>query len=254
MTSETRSTGRSPGAIYLADVSRILGVIADEESDSMDAAAIAMARTIANDGLVHVFGTGHSHLVAAEMFYRAGGLAAINPILVEGLLLHAGAELSTSLERTPGIGPVIFSRLGARSIDTLILISNSGANVIALELAAEARALGMTIIAITSRAHSGSSLARDGQQIRIADVADIVIDNHGVAGDASIDVPGTPSKMGPSSTVAGAAIANYLALTTAAILASSGEAPMVFASSNLVGGDEANREALDRYRSRVRSL
>lgn len=252
----TENTGAEGGlfADYIALLQSQLADLAQTQSDAVDAAAEVIAQTIAADGLVHIFGTGHSHLLAAEMFYRAGGLAAINPILVEGLLLHAGAELSTTLERVPGLGEVIFAKLGATSADTLIVISNSGANVVARELLGLAQALGMTVIAITSLAHATSAAARGGGALRLHELADIVIDNRGVPGDAAVAVPGIATPMGPTSTAIGAAIINGLAVSAAAKLAARGTAPVVFSSSNVEGGDAANAAALERYRPRVRSL
>lgn len=238
---------------YLDAVTKTLASL-QTQRDAMTAAARAVAATVASDGLLHVFGTGHSHLIAAELFYRAGGLGAVNPILVEGLLLHAGAELSTSLERTPGIGSVIFSRLAATSADTLLVISNSGSNVIARELLACASDLGMTTIALTSIAHATDSAVRVPGQPRIHELADIVIDNGGVAGDAAVTVDGIPQAMGPTSTVVGAAIVNAIAIEAAELTIAAGGVPAVFSSSNLAGGDEANRDILARYRARVRSL
>ena len=224
------------------------------QEDVIRRAADAVATTIAADGLLHVFGTGHSHMLAEELFYRAGGLAAINPVLIEGLLLHAGAELSTTMERTAGLGDVIFERLSATAADTLLVVSNSGANVIARELVERARAAGMTTIAIVSLAHARSAASRGSGAPRIDELADIVIDNLGVAGDAAVEVDGVERPMGPTSTVVGTAIVNVIAMTAAQLAVERGVQPVVFTSSNVAGGDEQNRAALERYRARVRSL
>ncbi|MBX3194272.1 MAG: SIS domain-containing protein [Microbacteriaceae bacterium] len=225
-----------------------------EQADAIRRAGEAVAATIAADGLLHVFGTGHSHLLAEELFYRAGGLAAVNPVLIEGLLLHAGAELSTSMERTAGLGAVIFDRLGAAPVDTMLVATNSGSNIIARELVERARDHGMTTIAIVSLAHATSASSRGAGARRVDEIADIVIDNLGRPGDAAIAVPGVELPMGPTSTVMGAAIVNAVAMTAAAIAAERGVQPVVFTSSNVAGGDERNRAALERYRARVRSL
>jgi uncharacterized phosphosugar-binding protein len=224
------------------------------QEEAIRRAADAVASTIVADGLFHVFGTGHSHMLAEELFYRAGGLAAVNPVLVEGLLLHAGAELSTTMERTAGIGEVIFDRLGATADDTLLVVSNSGSNVIARELVECARATGMTTIAIVSRAHAESAASRGSGAPRVHDLADIVLDNLGRPGDAAIEVAGVERPMGPTSTVVGTAIVNVIAMIAARLAAERGAQPAVFTSSNVSGGDEANRAALERYRARVRSL
>ena len=94
----------SAGRRYLSGVIGILEQISRDQWPYIRTAAGFVTDTISSGGLVHVFGTGHSHMLAEELFYRAGGLAAANPILVESLMLHAGAENSTQLERRSGIG------------------------------------------------------------------------------------------------------------------------------------------------------
>ncbi|MBX3099916.1 MAG: sugar isomerase domain-containing protein [Salinibacterium sp.] len=247
------SPSTDPLADYTADLAVRLGALS-EQAAVIDAAAQAIADTISADGMLHVFGTGHSHLLAAELFYRAGGLGAVNPLLIEGLLLHAGAELSTSMERTPGLGPAIFAKMDARPIDTLLVISNSGANVIARELTRLANDAGLTTIALISTAHATSAASRGATGERIDQLARFVIDNGGVPGDAALEVAGVDRPMGPTSTVLGAAIVNVLAMTAAMKVAQTGIQPSVFTSSNVSGGDEENRATLARYRSRARSL
>lgn len=222
--------------------------------DLIDSASSLVAETLVDDGLVHVFGSGHSHMLAEEMFYRAGGLGAVNPVLVDSLMLHANASLSTELERTHGLGTALFAGLRATEHDTLIVVTNSGANLVAIELATCARELGMAVIAIVSRRHAESASGRGGGSTPLDALADVVLDNLGVPGDAAIAVPGLDRPMGPTSSVIGTALVNAIALTAAGIAADRGAPAAVFASSNVVGGDEANAGILDRYRGRVRSL
>ena len=73
--------------------------------DEIKNAAAKMAEVIARDEVVHVIGPGgHSNMAVEELFWRAGGFAAINPILDPGTnLIHGGAR-SMIIERTPGYG------------------------------------------------------------------------------------------------------------------------------------------------------
>jgi len=225
-----------------------------DQGETLQGAGALVAQTLIDDGLVHVFGSGHSHMLAEELFYRAGGLGAVNPVLVDSLMLHANASLSTELERTPGLGTALFAGLQAVERDTLIVVTNSGANLVAIELATAARARGMAVIAIISRRHADSAGGRAGGATPLDALADVVLDNLGVPGDAAIAVPGLDRPMGPTSSVIGTAMVNAIALTAAGIAAQRGAPAAVFASSNVVGGDEANAGILDRYRGRVRSL
>lgn len=251
---DAHADGSAASSGFLAQVASLLGRLADEQKDPLAAAAQAVSRTLINDGLVHVFGSGHSHMVALEGFYRAGGLAAVDPVLVESLMLHGNAVLSTAVERTAGIGRAVFTDLAPGGDDTFILVSNSGRNQVAVELALAARAQGLTVIAIVSRAHAASTAHLHLNDAGLVELADIVIDNLGAAGDAATAVPGVAAPMGPTSTATGAAIIHAIAMDAAAIAAAAGQTPAVFTSSNVPGGDELNVAAIARYRGRVRSL
>lgn len=239
---------------YLAHTAELLGRLAEEQGQAISAAAEIVARTLVADGLVHVFGSGHSHLLALEGFYRAGGLAAVDPILLESLMLHGNAALSTVIERSDGLGAGILADLAPGADDCLVVISNSGGNRIAVELAVAARERGMPVIAIVSAAHAASAQAVQAERTNLLAVADVVIDNLGEAGDASVTVDGIPARMGPTSTVVGAAIIHAIQASAAARAVAAGVEPAVFASSNVAGGDARNAATIARYRGRVRSL
>lgn len=249
---------------YLTDTAALLTRLATEQQAPISAAAAIVADTLVHDGLVHVFGSGHSHMLALEGFYRAGGLAAVDPILVPSLMLHSNAVLSTALERTAGIGSSLLADLQPGPHDSFILVSNSGGNRVAIELARGARERGLSVVAIVSAAHARSALALNAQApgdkapheapSNLIDLADVVIDNLGAVGDAATTVVGVASPMGPTSTVTGAAIIHAIAIEVAALAAAAGASPAVFSSSNVAGGDARNIEAISRYRGRVRSL
>ena len=244
----------SAGRRYLAEASRLVDRLADEEWATIARAADLVADALAGGGDVHAFGTGHSHMLAEELYYRAGGLVDVRPILFEGLMLHASAPLSTALERMPGLAAALVEDHPIAAGDVLIVASNSGANRVAEELAEAARAVGMPVIAIVSLQHAGSHGSLRGGDASLARLADVVIDNCGVAGDAAVTVPGVPMPVGPTSTVVGAAIVNAIAVRAMAQAAAAGVEPPVFRSSNMAGGDDHNHALFERYQSRVRSL
>ena len=112
--------------------------------DEVGRAAVLVADTVAAGGLIHVFGTGHSHLMAEELFYRAGGLAQVNPILVDPLMLHSGAARSTRLERVPGLAAALLESESVGPDDLMIVVSNSGGNATGIEMLLAARDLGLS--------------------------------------------------------------------------------------------------------------
>jgi uncharacterized phosphosugar-binding protein len=202
-----------------------------------------------NDGRVFIFGTGHSHMLAEEVHYRAGGLAVTVPILAPPLMLHEGAAESTVHERTPGYVRTIFDRYDIRPGDVLIIASNSGVNAATIEAADIGRGRGAKIIALTSVAYSAEVAAARGGIRRLADLADIVLDNGAPAGDAVVEVKGSPLKVGPVSTAIGAAILNAIFAGVAARLATGGNAP-IYISANMPGAAEVNKALVERYRPR----
>jgi uncharacterized phosphosugar-binding protein len=232
------------GRRYLAEASRLVERLAGDEWASLSAAAALVADALARGGSVHAFGTGHSHMLAEELFYRAGGLVRVKPILFEGLMLHAGAQLSTSLERLPGVAAALLEHHPIAAGDVLIVASNSGGNAVVREMAGLAHARGIPVIAIVSRAHASSGSARAAGDTNLQDVADVVIDNGGAPGDAAVAIDGFAQRVGPTSTVVGAAALNAIVAEAAERLVAQGIQPDVFLSSNVEGGDDVNARLL----------
>jgi uncharacterized phosphosugar-binding protein len=240
----------SAGLRYLGAARDLIDQVVEGQWPNISAAADLVADTLERGGMIHAFGSGHSHLLAEELFYRAGGLVRVRPILFEGLMLHASARLSTALERVPGLGTVLLDDHPIARGDVLIVASNSGGNAVSSELALAARRGGASVIALTSLRHATSAAARatDGQ--RLHEIADIVIDNRGSVGDASVEIDGFDRKVAPTSTVLGAAILNALAAEAVERLVARGVVPEVYTSSNVEGGDAANASFFARETAR----
>lgn len=236
----------SPGRRYLEIAGDLVARLLDDEWPNIRAAAELVADTLAARGIVHAFGTGHSHMLAEELYYRAGGLVDVRPILFEGLMLHASAPLSTSLERLPGLAVALLDDHPILPGDALIVASNSGSNAVTSELARLARDGGARVIAVTSLHHATSSAARATALPRLHEIADVVIDNGGRVGDAAVEIDGIGSRVAPTSTVVGAAIVNAIVAEAVGILVERGSAPEIFASSNVEGGDAVNAALLGR--------
>lgn len=230
----------SPGRRYLATAQELLGRLAEEEWPNIVSAAKLVAGALERDNSVHVFGTGHSHMLAEEMFYRAGGLVRVRPILFEGLMLHASATLSTSLERLPGLAEALLAEHPIVDGDVLIAASNSGSNAVTSELVRQARDSGAAVIAITSLQHATSAEARPTDLPRLHELGDIVIDNGGCVGDAAVHIDGFAKKVAPTSTVVGTAILNAIVAETVHLLVARGVTPDVYSSSNTTVGDADN--------------
>jgi uncharacterized phosphosugar-binding protein len=230
----------SAGRRYLRSVAGLVAGLESTAWSDIEAGAGLMADALEGGGVIHAFGSGHSHMLAEEMFYRAGGLVRVRPILFEGLMLHASAPLSTALERLPGLASAILDDHPMAGGDVLIIVSNSGSNSVITEMARAVRQGGVRTIAITSLEHATSGATRERSEERLHELVDVTIDNRGVVGDASIAVPGVENRVAPTSTVVGAAIVNALVAETVERLVERGMVPEVFSSSNVAGGDAVN--------------
>lgn len=227
---------------YLGRVQSILDDIGKTQLEAISRAADVAAAAIAGGGRLHLFGTGHSHVIAEEAFYRAGGLAAVNAILEPALMLHEGPFKSTAMERLEGYAEIILDHSAVKAGDVLMIISNSGRNAVPVEMALTAKARGIPVIVLTSLAHSRSVPSRHSSGKHLFEVGDVVIDNCGVPGDAVLRADGSAARICPTSTVTGAAIINMLEAEVVARLCAMGIEPPVFLSANIDGGDEFDRK------------
>lgn len=242
------------GQEYFANLQRVLTRIGSEQSDNMERAAELIADALENGKKVFAFGTGHSHMLAEELFYRAGGLVQIRPILETSLMLHESASKSTKLERLGDYGEILFEQYGIEKGDVLLLFSNSGRNGVSIDLALLSQKNGVSTIVITNMEHTMSGASRHPSGKKLYECATVAIDNCGCLGDACVTIDGIDRKVSPTSTAAGAAILNAVTARSIEIMVSRGFVPEIFASSNVDGGDEINEAYVRKYIKEIKSL
>ena len=219
----------------------------------MSNASEILADTLVHGGTIYTFGTGHSHLLAEEIFYRAGGLVKVHPILDEPLMLHVSASRSSQMERLPGYAELLINQhLGIKPNDTLIIFSNSGRNTVPIDMAMLAKGKGMRVIGLVNLRHSQNVSSRHPSGKRLFEVCDVVLDNGGCIGDAS--VPIGDYTVGPTSTTVGAAILQASVCGTVAAMLKKGIQPEIFCSGNIDGGDEKNKAYIDKYADQIPML
>ena len=234
---------------YMSAVRRQLDAVEANETGAIDQAAAACAEAILADRQIYVFGTGHSHMLAEEGHFRAGGLAAVCPILASSLMLHEGAVASSQFERTLGLAQVTLDRYPIGVGDVVFVFSNSGVNAAPVEAATTARSRGAKVVGVISAAYAGQTPPGPSGR-RLSDVADIVIDNHGPPGDALVPLPGTDQRAGPGSTIAAAFILNAVLVEAMTRTATAGHPAPVYLSANMPGAKQRNAALIDRYRPR----
>ena len=248
---------------YLDQAQAILDSIRATQMDVIETAAELCAATILQDGLVHLFGTGHSRIFVEEMFPRHGSFPGFHPIVELSLTYHNlvvgsnGQRQAMFLEHIEGFGQVILRNFVFSKPDCFLIFSNSGVNQVVIDVALEAKRQAMPVIAVVSLDHCQKSDAMHSSGKKLTDVADIVIDNCTPAGDALVRIDGLDDPVGPGSTIGAAAVTNALKCRIAEKLTLSGKPPIVLTSSIFIG-NQASKERFDAcyddYRNRVQRV
>lgn len=235
----------SKAAEYYEHIKEILARIVETQADRIQEAAGLIADLIARDGVLYILGSGHSLMVAAEGYHRAGGLVPVD-------VIHD--PTFGRAERLEGYAKVLLDHYDVPTGGVVVITSNSGRNALPIEMALECKSRGIRTIAITSLAHSKSVSARHPSGKRLFEIADVVIDNCGVPGDAILEMEGLPGRFCATSAVAGAFIIQSVIAQTVENLVRMGVEPPVLISANIDGGDEHNKRIAARYRGRIKGL
>ncbi|MFF4547288.1 SIS domain-containing protein [Streptomyces sp. NPDC001435] len=225
----------------------------DEESGAITAAGTLLADTVQAGGRLFAFGAGHSSLAAQDVVYRAGGLALMNLLAVPGVVGVdvTPATLGSALERVDGLATAVLDTAPIRSGDVLVIISLSGRNSLPVEMAMNARALGIRVIGVTSVAYASETKSRHASGTYLKDHCDIVLDSKIPVGDAELTHEAIPAPFAPASTVVTAALLQAVMATTATTLADRGIEPPLLRSGNVDGGHEWNSRIMEQYRDRI---
>ncbi|WP_027347079.1 sugar isomerase domain-containing protein [Hamadaea tsunoensis] len=239
---------------YLESVRPLLEQVAGQ-ADALSSAADLIAAALHRQGVVQAFGAGHSEVVAMELTARAGGLVPVNRLAVRDVVLHGDAPREAlgdpKLERDPQIAHQIYALAGARPADVFVMASQSGIHGSVVELALLVKENNHPLIAITSVEHSHRVAASHPSGKRLADLADVVLDNGAPYGDALLPLPGGGSVCAVS-TVTNALLAQLLTAEVVRRFQAVGEVPPVYLSASVPGGDEHNHTLESRYAGRLR--
>lgn len=239
--------------LFSTKIKGMLEKIDETQSDKIAEAAEIVSNCIKNGGVVHTFGTGHSHIIAEEPFFRAGTLAPVNAILEPSLTGHQQVIKSSYTERMEGWGEIILDDVDPNPEDVFIVISNSGRNPAPIEVAQEAKVRGHKVIAITSKTYSGNVFSRHSSGKKLMDIAELVIDNCGKLGDVSVELENLEQKVGPTSTITGVYIFDSIMVQAASNLSEEMSEPPVFWSGNLPQGMKKNEEFIEKYKDRIQN-
>ena len=251
MTDTAQIDQNACAAVMRAAVERVI----TQQAANIHAAAELVAESLLADGVIQMFGTGHSRSFAQEIVGRAGGLIPANALSIKDLVMYGDAEpseiLDPLLERDPAFAARVLALADIRPQDIFIVGSNSGGNGTVVELARLVKQRGHKLIAVTSLDHSQRIASRHESGLRLFELADVVIDNGGVFGDAALELP-SGERIAATSSLTSVLIAQLLVAEVCGLLLKANADAPVFISANVPGGDEHNERVLAHYAGRVR--
>lgn len=239
---------------FFMNVNAVIEQIIKTQGANIEKAADIISDAIAQDGLIHTFGVGHSHLIAEEVFWRSGTLVPVHAILEPSMTGHTEILKSAYMEKLEGTGKIICDYHKINPPDALIVISNSGNNAAPIDVAQEARRRGVKVIGICSVTYCQSLAPRHSTGKKLIDVVDVVIDNCGNIGDSSVTIEGVEQPLGPTSTIAGTYIIHGILIQATENLVKRGCHPKVYWSGSLPDGMQTNKKYVDEYWERIRNL
>ncbi len=232
---------------FYSSATKLQQAVFTSNKNTLKTAGEAIAQSIAKDGVLHTFGSGHSQILAAEIERRAGGLVPVSSI---------NDPADGWPEQIPGYGTRLFQRYAYQYAvnpnDTLLVISNSGRNSSPIEVALEGKKMGLKVIVLTSLEMSKATSSRHPTGKKLYELGDYILDNGGLLGDAAIEALGFAYKVGPTSTMSGALLLNLLSMEVIERLIAMGVTPPTYVSQNADGGAEHNEKLALKYRHRIR--
>lgn len=236
---------------YYSHINTLIDEVYHKQKETIGKVARLLAHTVEAHRTIWTFGCTHGSMLAAEMYYRAGGLIPVKGIFAPGLWLDQLPVTRTSnLEKLEGYGKVILEDLPLVAQDVLLVSSTSGKNAVPVEVALEGKRRGLTVVALTSLEYSQQMESGHSSGKKLYEIADIVLDNGAPYGDASIAYPQFPefkNSVGAVSTITGAVILNAIVVETVGLLLEDGFDPPVYVSGNIQGGMEANKQAMTHH-------
>jgi uncharacterized phosphosugar-binding protein len=229
-----------------------LQTLLESQRAALDQASSWCTDAIAAEGLVHLFGCGHSRMLCEEMTPRQGCFVGWHTIVELALSFHNfivgpnGLRQSLHLEKTPGYAEQILRNFAFGPKDVLIVISTSGIREVIIEMAEGAKKRGLKVIGVVSRAHCEQAKPAHVSGKKLIDVADVILDNGAPVGDTLVALEGAPGKTGPFSTLGGAMLMNLLRCEVAQRLADRG-IEVVFLPSHQFAGSRSVEEQLEYF-------
>ncbi len=229
---------------YLQKSIEILEIVKSQQTKIRQAAQM-FAGTILAGRMVHVFGSGHSRILVEEMWPRYGSFPGFNPIVELSLTFHNlvvganGQRQAMFLENVSGLADRILRNFDLSDIDTALIISSGGCNVVPIEIAELFQQKKIKVVSIITKEHSEKSTSKRSDGKKLGDFSDLILDTGAPVGDAMVYVSGLDTPVAPGSTVGGTLLINCIKAELAGLLTAAGQPPKVLSSAVVVGVERA---------------
>jgi uncharacterized phosphosugar-binding protein len=216
-----------------------------KQQEAIASVAKIFAQTILSGRMVHVFGSGHSRIMVEEMWPRYGSFPGFNPLVELSLTFHNlvvgcnGQRQAMFLENVPGLADRMLRNFGLSELDSALIISSSGCNVVPIEIAEIFQKNKIKVASIISVRHADKSVSKRADGKKLQDFSDIVLDTGAPVGDAMVNVPGLDTPVAPGSTLGGVLIVNTIKAEVARLLTEAGQPPKVLSAAAVVGAERA---------------
>lgn len=225
-----------------------------KQRDILDQTVEIIKNSILQQGIIHVFGCGHSQMFGEELCFRTGGLVPVNAIMIPQYNIYPNVKLSQLMERQEGVAHGVLETLTVRPEDTMIIVSVSGRNAAGIDMAIAAREKGMNVIAVSSLKYTNHVTSRHSSKKLLKEVSDVTIDLCGIPGDAVLEDPRIKERFASTSTVVGMSILIGVMAQVTERLADEGYDPEIWVSGNLDRGDAVNKAYIEQYHGRISIL
>ncbi len=246
--------------IWLENAKNVMDKFATTQTEQIKKAAAIMADSIAVGRWVHTFGCGHATLPIEEMYPRIGGFVGFHPMIEIPLsfFTHIVGEMGVHqfvfLEKVEGYGKEIMKGYTFDPRDTMWLFSHSGINTVNIDVALEARRLGMKVIVLGSAEAFKDKKSRHSSGKKLFELADVLIDTCVPAQDAVVPLKNHFDKIAPISTIAFVSAVWMIIATVAEILVERGQKLYIHPSHNIPADTTAHERlaaALSEYKRRI---
>ena len=243
---------------YFETMQQVVQHVRETQGEAIERAAELLADTTERGGIIYGFGTGHSHLVTDDAFWRAATPANYCALLEQSATGSFEITKSYGFENLYGVGTNVVDYHRITPDDCMIIISNSGNNIAPVDAALRAREKGIPVIAITAVEYSDFLTTKHRAGVKLKDVADVVLDNCSLVGDAATEGEGFPMKVGSTSTIPAVFLQNAILVEMVEVLVRRGLEPDVYYNGHMAFMDEGcadhNDRLVDKYFYRIRNL